>query len=101
MTLDDSIKHIIDTIENNVELRKLGILIDTNPEYKDELLKAWVNNAMIDAGLIPPEPHHVGCKQNPDELCRQADELYQETFGDLDTLFKTVPHLNRFENDML
>lgn len=101
MTIDESTKRILDKIENDEELRKLGVLIDTHPEYKDEILTGWVNKAMEDAKLIPPAPSHIGCKQDPRELCRQVDELYQEVFGDLEELFRTVPKLNRFEKDLL
>lgn len=98
MTLDESIKNILEKINNDNELRKLAVLIDTHPEYKDEILRGWAHKAVEDTNPLPP---HNLCKQEPDELCRRVDELYQETFGDLGTLFKIVPHLNRFEDDML
>ena len=101
LTIEDHIKHIFDKIENDEELRKLSILIDQRPELKDEILQAWANDIMEDAKLKYNVPPHVGCKQNPGELCRQVDELYKETFGDLGELFKMVPKLNRFEKDML
>lgn len=101
MTLEDHIKHILDKIENDEELRKLAILIDTHPELKDEILQAWANDITAEAKLRYNAPPHVGCKQKPAELCRQVDELYKETFGDLDELFKMVPKLNRFPHEML
>lgn len=101
MTLDESIKRILDQIENDEELRKLAMLIDVYPDHKDEILQSWVNSAMEDAKLIPPAPSHNFCKQDPTELCRQIEKLYQETFGDLNELFKRVPSLRRFEEDML
>jgi hypothetical protein len=82
MTIDNSIKRIFDKIDD--ELLDLAILIDANPGKKDEILNNWMQD-----------------KQDPAGLCRQADDLYQETFEDLDGLFKTIPCLHRFKKDML
>lgn len=88
----------------------------------DDIMSMWVNNDDMNLcdyctekcligdkcvefkwnGVIPKvePPHHVGCKHGPAGLCRYT-ELDQETFGDLDGLFKTVPCLRRFQKDML
>lgn len=68
LTLEDLIKHILDKIENDEELRKLAILIDTHPEYKDQILKAWANDITAEAKLRYNAPPHIGCKQTPAEL---------------------------------
>lgn len=101
MTFEDSIKHILDKIENDEELRKLAMLIDQHPEKKDEILQAWANDIMEDAKLRYQSPPHVGCKCLYTSAGVWVDELYQETFGDIGELFKTFPKLNRFEKDML
>ena len=56
MTFEDSIKHILDKIENDEELRKLAMLIDQHPEKKDEILQAWANDIMEDAKLKYQSP---------------------------------------------
>lgn len=99
MTLEESIKRICEMIETDDELRRLAILTNKDPEKNEELLQDWTNGIVDDTiahAYIP-----ALCKQDPADLCRQVDDLYQETFGDLDQLFKTVPCLRRFAKDML
>ncbi len=98
MTIDDSIKYIFDKIDD--ELIDLAILINADPEKKDEILNNWVQNKVFTVHYPYVYAHNL-CKQDPAELCRQVDVLYKETFGDFDELFKTVPCLRRFEKDML
>jgi hypothetical protein len=98
MIIDDSIKRIFDKLDD--ELLDLAILINANPEKKDEILNNWVQDKVLTVHYPYVYVHDL-CKQDPAGLCRQVDDSDQETFGDLDGLFKMVPCLHRFRKDML